>query len=111
MRVSLSLVSGGGTVKPWHPHRKTHPAWNGGGGEQGVFTVASSKHGTAIHLNPPPPPPPLRRTKQTCNGGGGTEDVRGGVIHAGTESRLSPPPNFTVASHKHSTERPRLSPP
>jgi hypothetical protein len=119
--VSLSSVSGGGTVQPWrhrpstalhvaYPPRQTQPSWNVVGGGtgcvhrgvaqarhckshehrgKGVFTVATPRHITANHQTNHPPP--LRRTKQTCNGGGGTEDVRGGVIHAGTESRLSPP--------------------
>ena len=87
--VSLSPVSGGGTVQPWHHTwhgaEKKQPSINGGGerggvhrgidqtrhytlpippknpslveyggGEgQGVFTVASPKHGTAHHLPPP----------------------------------------------------------
>ena len=105
--VSLSPVSGGGTVQPWHHTwhgaEKKQPSINGGGerggvhrgidqtrhytlpiplknpslveyggGEgQGVFTVASPKHGTAHHLPPP------RKTHASWNGGGG------GGVHRG----------------------------
>ena len=54
-------------------------------GEQGGFTVALPKNGTASCLSPP------RKTHHSCNGGVGK-----GV--------------FTVALHKHGTAR-RLSPP
>ena len=100
--VSLSPVSGGGTVQPWrrrpstalhvaYPPRQTQPSWNVGG-EQVVFTVASPKHGTANHLNPPTPPP-LRRTKHLCNGRrGGTGGVHRGVAQARHCKSQPPPP-------------------
>ena len=79
----------------------------GGGGGQGVITKSSPRHGTANHQ----PPPPLRRTKQTCNGEGGGHGVF--IVASFKQAQkvsYLPPPNFTVAPHKHGTER-RPSPP
>jgi hypothetical protein len=52
---------------PPPPSEKPNIRVIGEGGGQGVFTVASPRHGTANHQ---PPPPPLRRTKHSCDGGG-----------------------------------------
>ena len=79
----------------------------GGGGGQGVITKLSPRHGTANHQ----PPPPLRRTKQICNGEGGGHGVF--IVASFKQAQkvsYLPPPNFTVASHKHGTKR-RPSPP
>jgi hypothetical protein len=72
--------------------------------EPTVFTVASPKHGTAHRLPPPP-----RKTHASWNGGGGW--VCSPWRRPSTAlNDAYPPPNFTVASPKHGTER-RLSPP
>ena len=52
-----------GTARCLSPPKKNTLSGMGGGGKQVVFTVASPKHGTAIHLNTsPPPPPPKNQT-------------------------------------------------
>ena len=113
--MSLSPVSGGGTVQPWrrrpstalqvaYPPRQTQPSWNVGG-EQVVFTVASPKHGTANHLNPPTPPsPPSEEPNIRVMGGGGGQGVFTVALpRHGTANHQSPPPPrgvFIVASFK-----------
>jgi len=103
--VSLSPVSGGGTVQPWrrhpstalhvaYPPRQTQPSWNVRG-EQVMFTITSPKHGTANHLNPPTPPP-LPRTKHSRNGRrggtGGNHQVAAQARHCKSPTPPPPPP-------------------
>ena len=128
-----------GTARRLSTTRKTHPSWNGGGG-QGVFTVASPKNSTARRLATPLPPLisrknqrcpstalhvpyPPRKTHQLWNGGGETGGVhRGAAQEHHCKSPIPPQKNhhtcnggrdqgvFNVASLKHGSAR-RLSPP